>query len=68
MATMNNVWQKYRDNATFNFQKIESHLDRDQAVGLMAMEMANNRDLMDQETKMNFIDAIGRFVANLWAD
>ena len=68
MATMNNVWQKYRDNATFNFQKIESHLDRDQAVGLMAMEMANNRDLMDQETKMNFIDAIGRFVANLWVD
>ena len=65
MSALNNLWQMYRDNATFNFNKIESNLDREQAVALMGMEMAYNTDLLKKEEKMNFVDAIARFLGNL---
>ena len=65
MSSLNNLWQMYRDNATFNFNKIESNLDREQAVALMGMEMAYNTDLLKKEEKMNFVDAIARFLGNL---
>ena len=65
MSSLNNLWQKYRDNATFNFQKIESNIDRGQAVALMGMEMAYNADLLKQEEKMGMVDAVARFIGNL---
>jgi len=54
------LWQKYRDNAAWNFQKSESALQRQHEIGVMAMEFANTQELYDQEQK----DAIGMGVGN----
>jgi len=54
------LWQKYRDNAAWNFQKSESALQRQHEIGVMAMEFANTQELYDQEQK----DAIGTGVGN----
>ena len=54
----------YRDNATFNFNKIESQLDREQAIGLMALENSYNQELLNKKEKTDFINAVSRFVVN----
>ena len=46
---MNFLWQKYRDNATFNFQKIENAFGREHAIGLMALEYSYNQQLLSQQ-------------------
>ena len=61
---MNNLWQKYRDNATFNFNKIESGFDRQHAIGLMAIENSYNQDLLNEQEKKDLIGAVAKFVAN----
>ena len=52
----------YRDNATFNFNKTESGLDREHAVGLMAIENSYNQDLLSQQNKKDLIKAVAKFV------
>ena len=64
MSSLNNLWQMYRDNATFNFNKIESQLDREQAIGLMALENSYNQELLNKKEKTDFINAVSRFVVN----
>jgi len=65
MSALNSLWQMYRDNATFNFQKIESGIDRQHSAALMGMEIAYNNDVLDKQEKMDWIDAVARFVGNL---
>ena len=60
--SLNNLWQMYRDNATFNFNKTESGLDREHAVGLMAIENSYNQDLLSQQNKKDLIKAVAKFV------
>ena len=57
---LNQLWQKYRDNAAWNFQKSESQLQRQHEIGIMAMEFANTQELYDQEQE----NAIGAGVGN----
>ena len=57
---LNQLWQKYRDNAAWNFQKSQSQLQRQHEIGIMAMEFANTQELYDQEQE----DAIGMGVGN----
>ena len=59
---MNFLWQKYRDNATFNFQKIENAFGREHAIGLMALEYSYNQQLLSQQEKKDLIKTIGGFV------
>ena len=63
---VNTLWQKYRDNAAWNFQKSESQVQRQHEVGIMAMEFANTQSLYSQEQKDNLAMGIGNWVA-LWA-
>ena len=49
---LNNLWQKYRDNASWNFQKSESFLQRQHEVGIMGMEFANSQQIYDQKQKI----------------
>jgi hypothetical protein len=60
---MNNLWQMYRDNATFNFNKTESGLDRQHAIGLMAVENSYNQELLDDQQKKDLIGAVAKFVS-----
>ena len=59
---MNFLWQKYRDNATFNFQKIENAFGREHAIGLMALEYSYNKQLLDEEQKKGILKSIGSFI------
>jgi len=63
---INNLWQKYRDNAAWNFQKTESYMQRQHEVGIMAMEFANTKELYSQEQKDNLAMGVGNWIA-LWA-
>tara|TARA_Y100001937_G_scaffold127149_1_gene198442 strand:+ start:149 stop:1501 length:1353 start_codon:yes stop_codon:yes gene_type:complete len=62
---LNNLWQKYRDNAAWNFQKNESYLQRQHEVGIMAMEFANSKSLYNQQQKDQLAAGIGNWLA-LW--
>ena len=63
---LNNLWQQYRDNASWNFQKSESYLQRQHEIGIMAMEFANTKELYSQEQKDNLAMGVGNWIA-LWA-
>lgn len=60
---LNNLWQKYRDNASWNFQKSESYLQRQHEIGIMAMEFANSKEIYDKEQKDNLAAGVGNWIA-----
>ena len=60
---LNNLWQKYRDNAAWNFQKAESFLQRQHEIGIMAMEFANTKELYNKQQKDNLAMGIGNWIA-----
>jgi hypothetical protein len=60
---LNNLWQKYRDNAAWNFQKSESALQRQHEVGIMAMEFANTNKLYDKKQKDDMAAGVGNWIA-----
>jgi hypothetical protein len=62
-SALNNLWQKYRDNASWNFQKSESQLQRQHEVGIMAMEFANSNSIYDKEQKDNLASGVGNWIA-----
>ena len=64
---INNLWQKYRDNAAWNFQKTESYMQRQHEVGIMAMEFANTKELYSQQQKDNLALGIGNWIATWMA-
>ncbi len=63
---LNNLWQQYRDNAAWNFQKGESKLQRDHELGVMAMEFANTTSMYDKKQKDDLSMGIGNWLAT-WA-
>jgi hypothetical protein len=64
---LNNLWQKYRDNASWNFQKSESFLQRQHEVGIMGMEFANSQQIYDQKQKDNLALGVGNWIAQWMA-
>ena len=64
---LNNLWQKYRDNASWNFQKSESFLQRQHEVGIMGMEFANSQQIYDQKQKDNLAMGVGNWLATWMA-
>lgn len=66
-SALNALWQDYRDNASFNFQKTENAINRKHAIGLMALEFSYNQKLLDEQEKTDLIELIGTF-ASLWGD
>ena len=60
---INSLWQKYRDNASWNFQKSESYLQRQHEIGIMAMEFANSEKIYDKQQKDNFAAGVGNWIA-----
>ena len=64
---LNNLWQKYRDNAAWNFQKTESYMQRQHEVGIMAMEFANTKELYNDQQKNDLALGIGNWVATWMA-
>ena len=65
-SALNNLWQMYRDNAAWNFQKSESQMQRQHEIGIMAMEFANTNAMYEKQQKDNLAMGIGNWLA-LWA-
>ena len=65
-AALNMLWQNYRDNASFNFQKIENMLNRKHQTGMMALEYSYNQDLLSQQEKGDLMELLGTWVIS-WA-
>ena len=67
-AAQNFMWQKMRDNAAFNFQNVQSELQRQHQIGMLAMEFANTEKLYDQKSKTLLNTKIGEWIANWVTD
>jgi len=65
-TALNSLWQNYRDNASWNFQKGENQLQREHAIGLAALEFANTKELFDMENQQEYAQSIGEFIFNLF--
>ena len=63
-SAINALWQNYRDNASFNFQKAENAVNRKHAIGLMALEYSYNKDLLSEQEKGDLIELMGTWVTN----
>ena len=61
-TALSQLWQKYRDNAAWNFQKSESALQRQHEIGVMAMEFANTKELYDKEMKDSIATGVGNWL------
>jgi hypothetical protein len=62
------LWQTYRDNASWSFQKAENMLQRQHEVGIMAMEFANTKELYSQKQKDELAQGIGNWLAIWYAN
>ncbi len=60
---LNNLWQLYRDKASWNFQKSENREQRNHELGMLAMEFANAKNLYSQQQKDQLGLAIGTWIA-----
>ena len=60
------LWQSYRDNASWNFQKSENALQRQHDIGTIAMQYANSKDMYDQQQKDEIVTGVGNWVMT-WA-
>ena len=61
---LNNLWQKYRDNAAWNFQKSESEAQRRHEIAMLAMEFSNSNELYDKEQRDAIAEATGDWLAS----
>lgn len=64
-TALNDLWQQYRDNATFNFSASESDLQRKHEQVIQALDAAANSDAYDKQQKTtlasNIIKVIGKW-------
>ena len=64
-TALNDLWQQYRDNATFNFTASESELQRKHEQVIQALDAAANSDAYDKASKTtlanNIIKVIGKW-------
>ena len=64
---LNNLWQMYRDNAAWNFQKSENMLQRQHDVGTLAMQFANSNAMYEKQQKDMLAAGIGNWLGR-WAE
>lgn len=64
---LNNLWQKYRDNAAWNFQKSESEAQRRHEIAMLAMEFSNSNELYDKEQRDAIAEATGDWLTDWMA-
>lgn len=62
---LNNLWQQYRDNAAWNFQKSENVLQRQHETATIAMQLANQRDILSQQQKNDLAKNLGKWLGNI---
>lgn len=64
-TAMNNIWQEYRDNASWAFTAAENQKNREYNLAAAALERDFISQQMDRSKKDAMISSVGSFVANL---
>jgi predicted transport protein len=62
---LNNLWQQYRDNAAWNFQKSENVLQRQHETATIAMQLANQQNILNQQQKNDLAKNLGKWLGNI---
>ena len=62
---LNNLWQQYRDNAAWNFQKSENAIQRQHETATIAMQLANQRDILSKQQKNDLAANLGEWLGNI---
>jgi len=63
-TALNQLWQKYRDNATFSFTSAESEKQRKHEQALRAMEIAASEKMLDNQQKSTIANNLVKVIAN----
>ena len=61
-TALNQLWQQYRDNATFNFTAAESKLQRDHDMAVKALEVAANEKAYTSAQKADLATNVIRVI------
>jgi len=61
-TALNQLWQQYRDNATFNFTAAESKLQRDHDMAVKALEVAANEKAYTSAQKSDLAKNVIRVI------
>jgi hypothetical protein len=63
-TALNQLWQKYRDNATFNFTSAESDKQRKHEQALRAMEIAASESMLNSQQKSTIASNLIKVIGN----
>ena len=63
-TAQNNLWQKYRDEASFTFQSTQNNLQRTHQLAQTAIANQFARDMFDAEIEAETNEAIGSFLGS----
>ena len=64
---LNNLWQQYRDNASWNFTKSENALGRNHDMAINAMNFANDKNLYSKKQKDSLMKGLGNWMARFFS-
>jgi len=62
---LNGLWQQYRDNASWNFQKGENALEREHTTAVNAMQIAAAESAYNQQQKDAMASQLGSWLARI---
>jgi len=58
-SSLNALWQRYRDEASWAFTSSESALQRNHQIGLTAMEVSAQTNIYEQKSEDDMYGALG---------
>ena len=62
---LNSLWQQYRDNASWNFQKSENALEREHTTATNAMQIAAAESAYNKQQKDAMAKSLGAWLARI---
>ena len=62
---LNSLWQQYRDNASWNFQKSENALEREHTTAVNAMQIAAAESAYNKQQKDAMAKSLGAWLARI---
>lgn len=64
--SLNNLWQQWRDEASWMFQSSENEKDRQYNMAATALNRQFQSDLADDASSASLYQTLGSFAVNLW--
>ena len=64
-TALSNIWQEYRDEASFVYQSSQNNLDRAFNYSMAVLEAETTQDMFDKKVATSNANSIGNFLATL---